>query len=143
MLLLFGSTAESVVLDAPEVEAGGFPRAGGTVPLPVLGDDDKAAMLTPVLLAGFFDDSFAVSSFFDESCFDFPLFPDLEEDVVEVDLSSLALLAASLFEVTLARCAAFAARALASLALGDLIVLATVGDGLNAGIGNCRASGDD
>lgn len=78
------STVESV-LDAPE--AAGFP-GGGTKP-PVLGDDDMAAILTPVLLAGF--ESSAPSFFFDLT-----LFFDFEEDVVEVDLSSLVLLAASL-----------------------------------------------
>jgi len=84
------STVESEVLEAPE--AAGFP-GGGTKP-PVLGDDDMAAILTPVLLAGF---ESSVPSFFPGICFfDLTLFFDFEEEVVEVDLSSLVLLAASL-----------------------------------------------
>ena len=69
-----------------------MPFCGGGTPDPVLGDDDKAAMLTPVLLGGMAGDSFACSSF---------LF-DLEDEIVEVDLSSLLLLAASFFVILLA-----------------------------------------
>lgn len=84
------STFEAEILDVPE--AAGFP-GGGTKP-PVLGDDDMAAILTPVLLAGF---ESSVRSFFPGTCFfDLTLFFDFEEELVEVDLSSLVLLAASL-----------------------------------------------
>ena len=62
------------------------PFGRGGIPVPVLGDDDKAAMLTPVLLGGIAGDSFF----------------DLEDEVVEVDLSSLPLLAASFFVILLA-----------------------------------------
>jgi len=118
---------------APPAE--GAAEFGGGTPVPVLGDDDKAAMLTPVLLAGFAGDSFAFSSFLGP-CFDLLLFFDLDEEVVDVDLSSLTLLEASLFEMS---GAAFA-RAVAS---GVLTVFVLAGEGLNAGMGNCRASGDD
>jgi len=121
-------------LTSPPVPDGAEELGGGT-PAPVLGDNDRAAMLTPVLLAGFAVDSFAFSSFLG-TCFDLLLFFDLEEDVVEVDLSSLTLLDASLFEMS----GAVFARAVAS---GVLTVLVLAGDGLNAGMGNCRASGDD
>ncbi len=95
-LLLLASTPEIFEADA------GFP-GGGTKP-PVFGDDDMAAILTPVLLTGFAGESFAfVSSFscpsFFACCFfDLELLFDFEEEVVEVDLSSLALLAVSFIE---------------------------------------------
>ena len=106
---------------------------GGDMKPPVLGDDDMAAILTPVLLAGLdsvaFSSFASVPSFFAGPCFFDLLFFDLEEEVVEVDLSSLVLLAASLFEAWLASWAALAARAFASAALGVFVVLAMVGDG--------------
>lgn len=92
------------------------------------GADDIAAMLTPVLLAVLSFSCPRAPSFFAESCLledDLPLFLDLEEDVVEVDLSSLALLAESLFAFGFAFIASVGAlaRALASLPLGALMVL--------------------
>lgn len=108
------------------------PFGRGIIPVPVLGEDDKAAILTPVLLGGIAGDTFVGSSFFF----------DLEDEIVEVDLSSLPLLAASFFVMLVAIWAAFA-RASVSLMFGVLTIFATVGDGLNAGIGSCRASGDN
>ena len=104
-------------------------------PLPPL-EEDKAAMFTPVLLVVFKDDSSSfpfscpcVSTFFAGPCFfdnDFPLFFDFDEDVVEVDLSSLALLDPSLLAfafktesgLAFRASAAALARAFASFALG-------------------------
>ena len=90
--MLAASTPETLEADA------GFP-GGGTEP-PVLGEDDMAAMLTPVLLAGFTGEPFAFvsSSFFACCFFDLALLFDLEEEVVDVDLSSLALLAVSFID---------------------------------------------
>jgi len=108
-------------------------------PLPLL-EDDKAAMLTPVLLAIFTEDSSSLTlscpcdtDFFEGPCLfedDLPLFLDFEEDVVEVDLSSLALLETSLLAfafiidpgLTFMASAAALARESVSFALGALTI---------------------
>ena len=103
---------------------------------------DIAAMLTPVLLAVTvlpFSCPCA-PSFFAASCLlkddDLPLIWDLDEDNVETDLSSLALLEESLlaFALAFALALTFAlesagalARALGSLALVALMVLGRLG----------------
>lgn len=93
-----------MVEEAAAVVAGGSPLDDGGTALPNLGDEDMAAMLMPVLLTGFAEDSsfFSESSLFED---DLVLFLDPEDDVDKVDLLSLAFTSG---------------RASFSLALGDL-----------------------
>ena len=113
--------------------AGGFPS---DTPLLRLGEDDNAAMFTPVLLSvfsgtsaslglSFSGPSFFVGPFFLEA--DFALFLDLEDDVVEVDLSSpLVLLIASFSCFTLG---VGASKTLLGSVLASLTTLVVLGLG--------------
>lgn len=106
MLSLVGAAEERVPLASAGilVVISVLQADGDGAPLPVL-EDDNAAMLTPVLLdltscsSSLTLSCSCATDFLEAPCFfedDLLLFLDFEEDVVEVDLSSLALLDTSL-----------------------------------------------
>jgi len=107
ILLLLGPSEELIPLASAEVlvvASESTPDGDGAI-LPAL-EEDNAAIFTPVLLVFFTNGNSSltfscpcVSTFFAGTCLfedDLLLFFDFEEDVLEVDLSSLALLDPSL-----------------------------------------------